>query len=83
MDKQFYYKGKVKKREVKKVLKEFDKLHFTSIDYNHPGNVYRFIGLQLEDSMHTVMWALQDKKINAAIPALYNKLTTLVTKSNE
>lgn len=76
-------KGRIKKREVKKVLKELDKLQFSSIDYNHPGNMYRFISLQMNDSMHTVMWALQDKKINAAIPALYHKLTTLVTKSNE
>ena len=76
-------KGTIKKKEVKIVLKELKELDFTSIDYHHPGNVYQYIGLQLKDSMHTVMWPLNDTKVNAAIPALYKKLTSLVTESNE
>ena len=73
----------LKKKEAKKLLKELKKLNFTKIKYNKPGNVYQFIGLQLKDSMHKVQWPLNDKNINAAVPALYKKLTSLVKQSND
>lgn len=76
-------KNSLKKKEIKKVLKELQSLNFSELEYNKSGNMYQFIELHQGDSMHKVQWPSGDKNIVAGVPELYKHLKTLVKESND
>lgn len=71
----------VKKNKAKKIFKEMAQLNFNNIDYNKPGNLYRYIELTEGDKVHKVQWSVGSKEVNQDLVTIYNSINELLKTS--
>lgn len=67
---------KLKKSSVKKIYSQLKEINFTSIDFNHPGNVYYFIKQSDGQSEHEVVWGDTDNEVPTEVRELYDLLVS-------
>lgn len=74
---------KVKKRKAKKCFKSIDKMDFTEIKLNDPGDLYFFIEYQTEDIKHKIIWGRNPHLVPQELTDLYQSLKLLTAISDK
>lgn len=72
--------GKIKKKEAKELFAEAEAMQFETMDINHPGNMYYFLGLKTETDEHRCTWGAQDYEVSDTLQQFRQKLLHLAQK---
>jgi len=62
----------LKIEQLQKINQQFDALNFDSLKYNNPGNLYYFIGYELNGKKHQITWGGTEDEVSEKVKAYYD-----------
>ncbi len=68
----------IDKKAAKLLIKECTELKISTIDHNHPGNIYKFINPRIDQKENYISWGSSDHPIDEEISAFYFQLIELI-----
>lgn len=66
--------------KARKLFKLVETAGLQNLDFQHPGNTYKFIEVMSGDTIHRVSWGDPQQSLDAAVADLYAQLEGLVGK---
>lgn len=72
--------GKIKSRTAAALFKTAESLGLQKLEFNHPGNIYSFVGLHDGDAVAKVVWGDAKFPVSDPVKALYDRLNDLLKK---
>lgn len=69
-----------KKRAANKLFEKAESLGLLTLDFKHPGNMYRFIEFQDDGKKSRVVWGEKDHPVDPNIAELYEQLMQIVNE---
>lgn len=71
---------KTKSKAAAALFKTAESLGLQKLEFNHPGNIYSFVGLQDGDSVARVVWGDASFPVSDQVKSLYDQLNDLIRK---
>jgi hypothetical protein len=71
---------RIGKRKVKKIFALADSLQLLQLDFNHPGNTYKYLEVQEGDQLRRIVWGDARYPVPAQIQNLFDQLSELSKK---
>jgi hypothetical protein len=82
---QFEQSGKMmaslKEEDVEQFISNIHILNLDAINWNHPGNLYKFIEYSLNGKIHKITWDSNAPDINNNLNLFYNHVNSVIQKS--
>ncbi len=72
---------KLKKAEVQQIFDNYDKLNFSNLRLNEPGNMYHFITMRSQGKDHKIMWGNSATEGYKELQLFHSILLNTVNKS--
>lgn len=69
-----------KPKRAKALYNLAETLGLAKIEFEHPGNTYKFIEVLNGDSAHRISWGMKNNPVNPQIEGLFRQLNELVNK---
>ncbi|MGB0525774.1 MAG: hypothetical protein ACPGJS_22535 [Flammeovirgaceae bacterium] len=74
--------GKADKKLVKAAFQQAKTHKILDVDYQKPGNLYRFLAYKSDSKNNRITWAEGSKTVPPAIKTIYNQLLSLIPKKS-
>jgi hypothetical protein len=71
-----------KRRAAKSAFKTAETLGLAALDFQHPGNTYKFIEIQSGSAVRRISWGDAEHPVSQGVADLYAQLNALVKKDN-
>lgn len=71
-----------KQRTAKSIYKTAETLGLAALDFQHPGNTYKFIEIQNGDAVRRISWGDPEHPVSQGVADLFAQLNALVKKDN-
>jgi len=71
-----------KRRTAKSIFKTAETLGLAALDFQHPGNTYKFIEIQSGGAVRRISWGDAEHPVSQGVADLYTQLAALVKKDN-
>ena len=82
--KEHTYKMKLKKKQSQEIFKKIDQLALLNLDYNEPGNMYKFIKIEEDGQEPTkLVWGNPSMPVDPSLDSLYAELISLTQTSEK
>jgi len=82
--KEHTYRMKIKKKQSKEIFKKIDQLALLNLDYNEPGNMYKFIKIEKDGQEPTkLVWGNPSMPVDPSLDSLYAELISLTQTSEK
>lgn len=62
------------------IFKTAESLRLGEVDFQHPGNIYSFVGVMKNNAVHRITWGERNMPVDPNIQDLYRQLSDLVKK---
>lgn len=73
--------NKLKSSDVNQIFNNIETLKLNSIEWNKPGNLYKFIEYSINGQVHKKTWDSNSTEINEKLNLFYDHVNYLVQKS--
>ena len=84
VDKTYEKIGKISTTKASQFFANYNALDVEMIEFDHPGNIYKFIEWKKGDQRHRITWGAMDHQVDKNVQLLYSlfhhQLSTLNTK---
>jgi len=74
--------GSLKKSDINQLTRNIEVLQLDQLDWNQPGNMYKFIEYKLGSKMHRMSWDSNSPDVNNNLNLFYNHALHLIQKLN-
>lgn len=71
-----------KSRTAKSLYQTAEALGLSRLDFQHPGNIYKFIEIQSSDGVKRISWGDAEHPVDKGVTDLFAQLNALVKKDN-
>lgn len=75
--------SRLKSSDVNQLFGNIDILKLNEIDYNKPGNLYKFIEFTLNGSTHKITWDSNAADVDSKLNLFYDHVNYLIQKSTK
>ena len=73
--------ARLKEEDIDQFISNIHILNLDAIDWNHPGNLYKFIEYTLHGKTHKITWDSNAPDVNNSLNLFYNHVNSIIQKS--
>ncbi len=82
-DKVFKKVGKISLRQANQLFDNYQTLQLGQVNFDHPGNLYKFIELKNGNNKHRITWGASGQKVNKEVQLFFDLFYRQVKTLNE